>query len=428
MSLLKKLRIRLTLINAVVSGIILLAMALGALNFAQRQFLKSSEDAFALAADSVAYYIQSDTLVRHNYLIQTEQTQKFLIQIEDGGNPFQWQGVLKSATSRDILFERAWLDAKAHGVDIKNRVFSSKNYVSSIAGDAGDVYHVSIWVLPGDNSWHSITILRDMHEEQATLNNLTLIFLGCALLGLIILGFFSYGFAGRAIQPVEKAQKQQTQFVQAASHELRTPAAVIQASAGALLKAEGEDLTRFANAIEHQSRHLSGLVEDLMLLASSDTGTFNVNFAPVELHIVLQEAADDFSLLFSARTIQFFYDNNSIPPIWGDAMRIKQAVHILLDNALEHTPEGGRVGLHTIRSGNKIEIIVTDTGPGVTDEHKPHIFERFYRVDKARGRAKAHYGLGLSIANEIMIMHNGKITVADNKGGGTVFTLQFPIN
>ncbi len=427
MNLLKRLRASLTVINAVVSGVILLAMALGALLFTQRYFSESNENAFVHAADSVAYYVQYEAVVRHSYLSRIEHTQELIIHIEDGGNPFQWPGVIKTDTSRQILFEKAWREAKNHGVDIKLRAFSPKNYVTNISGNSKDQYRVSIWLLPGEDSWHSITILRDMSGEVKIYRSLTYAFMGIALLGLAILGFFSYGFAGRAIKPVEIARDRQNQFVQAASHELRTPVAVIQSSAEALLKANEEDADRFARTIEQQCRHLSKLVEDLLLLAGSDTGALKLNFAPVELHTVLQETVGDFLLLYREKNIKLSLQNSISLPVWGDPVRIKQVLYILLDNALEHTPMDGEVGLNLKKAGNEINISVRDTGTGVPDPHKDHIFDRFYRADKARSRAKAHYGLGLSIAKEIMLQHGGRITLEDNEGGGAVFILHFPI-
>ena len=427
MKLLKRLRASLTVINAVVSGIILLAMALGALLFTQKYFSGSNENAFAHAADSVVYYVQYEAVVRHSYLSRIELTQELIIHIEDGGNPFQWPGVVKTGTPREILFDRAWTEAKNHGVDIKKRAFSPENYTTRIYGNSNDEYRVSIWLLPGEDSWHSITILRDMHGETKTFRNLAFIFMGFALLGLAILGFFSYGFAGRAIKPVEAAQNQQNQFVQAASHELRTPVAVIQSSSEALLKADAHEADKFAKTIVQQCRHLSKLVEDLLLLAGSDTGALKMNFAPVELHTVLQEAAGDFSLLFTEKNIELSFHIAEPSLVWGDPVRIRQVLHILLDNALEHTPGGGDVRLELQKSGNEATIKVKDTGTGIPDEHKAHIFDRFYRADKSRSRAKAHYGLGLSIAKEIMLQHGGKISLSDNEGGGAVLVLHFPI-
>ncbi len=428
MTLLRTLRRRLTALNAVVSSVILIAMVLGALLFTHAQFSQSAENAFAHAADTIAYQLQSGSLVRHSYLANTELSQRFVLYIEDGGEPFQWQSVYDTKTPRATLIERARAYAEAHGVPLSYAPSSSRNVLATIAGDWGDTYRLSVWSLADGQQWSSVIILGDMSEERASIARITWIFAGCALAGIAVQIVFSRLFARRAIRPVERADAEQKRFMQAASHELRTPLAVIRASADALGKADAREAEAFAGVIRAQTRHMGRLVDDMLLLASADAGEMSLHFAPVELDALLRDVATAFAPIMRERSVRF-----ECPPplgrvLWGDAVRLAQALYILLDNAAEHTPPDGTVALTCKEDDNRVLIAVSDSGPGIPDEHKSLIFERFYRIDKARGRSRSHYGLGLSVAREIVLRHGGNITVADCEGGGAVFTVFLPLS
>jgi signal transduction histidine kinase len=143
----------------------------------------------------------------------------------------------------------------------------------------------------------------------------------------------------------------------------------------------------------------------------------------VELNEVIRELADSFRLMMEERSLSLTVVPVPLPLVLGDEARLRQAMAVLLDNAMEYTLAGGEIFITAAHHGRDVQISVSDTGPGIPDAHKAHIFDRFYRADASRSRSKAHYGLGLSIAYEIMMQHGGKIEVTDRTGGGTVFTL-----
>lgn len=425
--MLRALRRRLTVLNAAVSGVILLIISLGALLFTRAQFIESAANAFAHTADTIAYQLQSDTLVRHSYLSNTELSQGLLLYIEDGGSPFQWKGAYASVTPRVSLTERARSLAAENGVFMDYAPMSPHNWIGTLKGDYGDAYRVSVWVLPEGRGWSSIVILRDMREENAVLARIAWIFLGCAMAGVTAQACFSHVFAGRAIRPVERAQREQKRFVQAASHELRTPLAVTRASADALAKADTREAEAFIGAIRQQNLYMTRLVDDLLLLAGADAQALPMSAAPVDIGALLREAAAAFEAVMRERSIIFMYESVPNRVIMADAARLKQALFILLDNAAEYTPPGGSVTLSYKEYKDTMKISVTDSGAGVPDEHKEHIFERFYRADKARSRAQAHYGLGLSVAREIVSLRGGRISVQDAAGGGAAFSISLPM-
>lgn len=127
------------------------------------------------------------------------------------------------------------------------------------------------------------------------------------------------------------------------------------------------------------------------------------------------------------QTLAVELPGNGLPLLTGDEQRLKQTLTILLDNALRYTPEGGSVLLKAERRGRGIRIQVIDTGPGIADDHKAHVFDRFYREDKSR-TGKEHYGLGLSIAWELVRLHGGKIIMEDTDGGGLTVKIDIPLS
>lgn len=427
MKLLKRLRKRLTALNALISGAILFAIVLGALLFTLAQFTAGAENAFAHTADTIAHQMQSDTLIRHDYLRSTELSQSMLLYMEDGGSPFKWNGSYQSETPRDTLIERAVALAAENGLDISYPPVSSRNFLAQIKGDYADAYRVSVWTLPVGQSWSAVVILMDMEEEKQTQLSITLVFALCLLAGIAMQALFSYYFAGRAIRPVEKAQEEQAAFFQAASHELRTPLTVMRASADALPKADAEESATFAAVIRKNAVHMARLVDDMLTLADGDLRHEPADTETFEIAPLMRELYEAFAPIAAEKGIALTFSASERAELHADREKIRQMVAILLDNALEYTPAGGRVRLDCSALQRHIEIAVTDDGPGIPDELKERVFDRFFRADKARGRMKAHYGLGLSIARQIARQYGGEISAADATGGGAQFIIRIDV-
>lgn len=172
---------------------------------------------------------------------------------------------------------------------------------------------------------------------------------------------------------------------------------------------------------------MTSLVNDMLTLSASDSQNFSVHPAPVELDTLLINAYEAFEPLAAEKKLSLSVSlpENVLPPCMADADRIMQLLSILLHNAISYTPEGGHVELSLIRRGSRFFLSVSDTGPGILPEDRKKIFDRFYRAEKSRS-AKGHFGLGLSIASEIVKQHHGSITVSDRCGGGSVFTVTLP--
>lgn len=225
----------------------------------------------------------------------------------------------------------------------------------------------------------------------------------------------------------------QRQFMADASHELRTPLSVMRTAAEVTLEKDHRDEDEYRDAlamIGEQSRRLTRLVDDMFTLAQSDAGWRSLQMSDFYLDEVLAEAGRSASVLAARKGVELETNAVAEAPFRGDEGLIRQLFLNLLDNAIKHTPVGGRVGLHLQRHSNDYVIEVSDTGPGIPEEARAHIFERFFRADKARPHSEngngVGAGLGLSIARWIAEAHDGRLELQRSAETGSTFVITLP--
>jgi len=239
-------------------------------------------------------------------------------------------------------------------------------------------------------------------------------------------------------QAVQASQQAQRDFVANVSHDLKTPLTAIRGFAQAILDgtaASPEEQQRAASIIYDEAERMSRLVGQLLDLAKLDAGQMTLAREPVDLSALLHDCAQALALQAQEKGVDLQVDAPPLPPLLGDADRLAQVFSNLLDNAIRHTPSGGRVTLHAevqqADAGPKASgvavVTVTDTGSGIPPEDLPRIFERFYQVDKSRARRGKGTGLGLAIAKELVQAHGGTIKAESVVGLGTRFTVTLPI-
>ncbi|BCJ85780.1 ATP-binding protein [Effusibacillus dendaii] len=221
-------------------------------------------------------------------------------------------------------------------------------------------------------------------------------------------------------------------FVASVSHELRTPLAMIQGYGEALLDEFGEDPEQrmeLTQIILDEANRMKRLVNDLLDLAQLEAGQFELHTTELNLSNLINWVGRKFHTLAHDQGIGFSvdYDENANYQVEGDSDRLEQVFTNLVDNAMRHTPANGSVSLRLFTNGNFVYVEVSDTGEGIPEEDLPFIFERFYKVDKARTRSKGGTGLGLSIARNIVLKHHGNIKVTSTVGKGTTFTVMLPM-
>jgi heavy metal sensor kinase len=232
------------------------------------------------------------------------------------------------------------------------------------------------------------------------------------------------------LERLEAAFKKITQFTADASHELRTPVAVMRTRAElSLRKARSADEYRDVIAeVLAELEKTSALIEQLMFLARADSGAETLHFNATNVTEVLREACHQGSALAEAKQIGF-QEQISGDSMWiqGDASSLRRLFLILIDNAVKYTPASGQVEVSLRRNDGFAVAQVRDTGIGIAEADLPNVFERFYRADKARTRESGGVGLGLSIGRWITEVHAGTIEVQSSPGHGSVFQIRLPI-
>jgi len=234
----------------------------------------------------------------------------------------------------------------------------------------------------------------------------------------------SFGRLEGAYADLERSFEQQRRFTADASHELRTPLTRLRlATSSALEGAKTPEEFRAALVVADKAAEtMSRLVQQLLTLATLDAGVLPLRLETTDLRIVAAEAID------AVGNPRVETDFAEVPlPIRGDEEHLKRVFQNLVENALRYTPETGRVRLSVGRQGTEVFVAVADTGEGISEQHLPHIFERFYRVDAARARADGGCGLGLAIAKDLIATHGGRMTVESKQGQGSVFRVFLPI-
>jgi two-component system sensor histidine kinase CiaH len=273
----------------------------------------------------------------------------------------------------------------------------------------------------------------DVTGQKHAMQRIVWILGGLAFVFSIILAIAGYYMAGRAIIPAQQAYEKQKQFVADASHELRTPLAVVYSSLEILEKDEKEKLSSFAQQmvddLKIEVQLMTKLVSDLLLLARSDLNKIQLQYTTFDLAEIMPQIVRAFQPILSDEQVIELNKPEQLM-MEGDRERIIQLLHILMDNAVKYTPKGKI--LLAIEQGKgkrtgQVIIRVQDEGIGISETEQQRIFDRFYRVDKARSREMGGVGLGLSIAKSIVDAHQGRIMVESQLGKGTTMTVSLPV-
>ena len=237
----------------------------------------------------------------------------------------------------------------------------------------------------------------------------------------------SYNAMAEKIQNFDQSR---SQFVQNASHELKTPLAtmklllenlIYQPDMPAELRAE------FMQDMNHEVDRLSGIITDLLTLTQMDSHQAGLKLEPVDFTALCEETLHALLPAGEKAALQFAADLAPNVSLLADESKLSQVVYNLIDNAIKYTPEGGTVSVSLTADSRKAVLMVRDTGIGIPAEDVAHIFDRFYRVDKARSRATGGTGLGLSIVRQMVQLHGGEITVDSATDQGSVFTVTLPV-
>ena len=272
------------------------------------------------------------------------------------------------------------------------------------------------------NNGKEITLM----ENEDAIKRLKFTVMSAVIIGLIaIVGVYIIAkrIARTIVKPVEESFEKQKQFVSDASHELKTPLAVIEANADVLQDKVGEN--KWITYIQNEVQSMNKLVNDLLTLSKMENAN-NINVQRFDLSKEIQMSVAVFESMIYEKKIKLKTNINEDIEFNGDKDDIKHIISIILDNAIKHTKENGEIIVNALKEKNEIKIEIKNQGEPIPEEEQEKIFERFYRVDKARSRSEKRYGLGLSIAKGIVDKYNGEIK-ARSKDGFTTFTVKLNI-
>ena len=230
---------------------------------------------------------------------------------------------------------------------------------------------------------------------------------------------------------LKKSEQMRKEFVANVSHELRTPITSVKSYSETLLDDPSMDLEmrkKFLNVIVNESDRMSKIVQDLLTLSRFDAGSIEFEFTTFSFEKSVKDVYSAMRLEAQNHRHEFTLEFMSpMPDIVGDRGRIEQVLMNMVSNAIKYTKDGGRIKMTAGLKDGKVWCAVRDNGIGIPKQDVEHVFDRFYRVDKARSRESGGTGLGLSIANEIVLRHDGSLTLDSKVGRGTVITVTLPV-
>ncbi|NDO69435.1 HAMP domain-containing histidine kinase [Schaedlerella arabinosiphila] len=373
--------------------------------------------------------LQSDSIFSDSYLAQLEHKNHLAIYIEENGSPFFFPGSYQTCTERGKLFERAENLAAGEGIFPNSHPISSNLLQSSlleIRGDEGDLYLGNILIIQTANGYKKLILLQDISGSQMQSIKTLIFYLVIDCIGILLLFLTGRWFVRRSLKPLEETYEKQQDFVAAASHELRSPLAVIQSTADAIADAPEEE-GRLLDVIRKECRRGSSLVKNLLLLAAADQKQWAVKKVYFEMDEMLLSLLEVYEPLCVSRNGKLLLElpDESMPKVYADPALCRQIFMILLDNAVAYGlgEDGGRIVLRATYLHPHVEVSVIDHGPGIPDGEKRLIFDRFYRQDQSR-RQKEHFGLGLSVAATLAEIQGVELDVRDTEGGGSTFRVK----
>ena len=292
-----------------------------------------------------------------------------------------------------------------------------------VTTEEGEDLRVRVQPVVGDAF---IVVGRSIEPEQQARNQLILVLAAGGLLGLVLACGGGFLLSGRALRPIRRAMDAQRTFVADASHELRTPLALIRANAEIMKRGGAGESAKSVDDIIKEADHLNYLIGQMLTLARTDVSEAPFANEDVDLSHLAADVVREAQVLAREKAITLVYEGEGGLHVFGDGQRLREVLLILLDNAFKYSDEGGNVSVRLTADGSGVRLAVADNGHGIPAADLPHVFDRFYRVDKARSREMGGTGLGLAIARWIAEEHGGTIRLESTAGEGTTVTVELP--
>ena len=301
----------------------------------------------------------------------------------------------------------------------QNKVGDSERQTGQFTLDGTDW----AYVVDPSGDGHMIVFI-DVTAQQGILTNLIYTFAIVGLVMLIVIYFLSRYFANRSIAPVREAFEKQKQFIGDASHELKTPLAIINTNADVLLANQEDTIAnqaKWLHYIKSETERMTGLTNDLLYLTQMDDSRSTMIHAKFNMSDAVESIILPMEAVIFEKNISLDYNIEPNLTVHGNIEQIKQIILILLDNAVKYSGPKGAVNVTLQKQNNDVMLTVSNTGEGIAPEHLDRIFDRFYRTDSSRARKHGGHGLGLAIARSIVDQHKGELYARSVVGEGATF-------
>ena len=421
---------QLTFFCACITSMIFLFLGIACLAAAESGIRSQEEAAFQKDLNTLYQSLSFQNTISHQWIRQASHTYQSVIRLLDNGHPLFFGALNEEEDTTRLLDQAQETAASQYGLNLESSSSSrmvTRHEEFTIKGEDGVSYSASAALIPRQKGNLGVLVLHSLKPLALRLRNLRLTFAGAGAAAVLLLGIFSWHFTKKVLAPVEESRKRQTQFVASASHELRSPLTVILTTLSAVRSGILPRDDSFLDTLESEGSRMSRLITDMLQLANADSHNWSMFPVPTELDtLLLQTWESNESLAFQKNLgWEIRLPEEEIPPCCCDPERIRQVLSILIDNAFSYTPAGGRILLELKAQGTYLCLTVADNGPGIPDSEKAAVFQRFYRMDQSR-KSKSHFGLGLSIASEIISLHKGQLLLTDTPGGGATFQILLP--
>ncbi|CAH1210666.1 Adaptive-response sensory-kinase SasA [Paenibacillus allorhizoplanae] len=452
----KKTRIRLTVLNAVVFFVIIVCLGVIVYTELRHQLYAKVDESLQQRAqqDTQFFYTKSQMLTPNpddpadgtmkKTLIQVQgiDPRVFLVMWDDQGNSYPiltGAGMHKEVNAfkpyRSLSMPQTVNIAnhsyRVYAVQYEQPKLMNLKVLTDISQAKGlDAITPSTIFTDATTKIVSIQAISLIDSEQNMLKQLfELILIGIVVGGAVTVLAGMY-LANQALRPIKQSWDKQQQFVADASHELRMPLSIIRANVELAFRHPERSILHMSEPLSvvlEESKRMGRLTEQLLTLARADSNQEELMLKPLQLSEVIHEVVQKFEPLAELKEQNLELDVECGIELLGDAERIHQLLVILLDNSMKFTPADGTIRVVAWKKGNDIELVVEDTGAGISAEDLPYIFDRFYHGDKSRTRSTGGTGLGLAIAKWIVTTHGGEITPSSVLGQGTKMMLRFPV-
>ena len=422
----KKTEQKLTIYASVFISLVIIVIGILFSYLTYRNMLASTMTAFTNDINNIIVYIKNTPVIYHNIINQyTEKNYQIFIESNDQITQFKASDGISDS---DMLLE-----------DVKTAAKEQYGFSFTGSGSAYVIRHiefryrsmdhtrfyVSIAQINNDNAELTVTILYPITKNMQEIFRTILLIAFITICGDIVLCTAASLSIRKLLQPISESYRKQNEFIAVASHELKTPLAIILSSLSAMTRSNESEFYHHQSIARDECRRMSALMEDMLCLAQADQNVLTLSLSEEHVEDIIIDCYNHFERLVYEKGLNFHvHITDGIPPCSLDRNKIMQLLIILLDNALSYTKQGS-ITLSCNYDGRYLLLSVADTGIGIPDSNKKIVFDRFYSSDKSH-TSRRHQGLGLSIAKEITDIHKGTISISDTPGGGATITVSLP--